>query len=66
MKLLIVEDEVKIALTLKKGLEEQGYQIDLACDGFEGYAACLLHRLVIPVALVTVVVPPVQARSLTT
>ncbi|MBX9837895.1 MAG: response regulator transcription factor [Chitinophagaceae bacterium] len=36
MKLLLVEDEVKIALTLKKGLEEQGYQIDLAYDGFEG------------------------------
>lgn len=36
MKLLIVEDEIKIALTLKKGLEEQGYQIDVAYDGFEG------------------------------
>ena len=36
MKLLIVEDEVKIAQALKRGLEEQGYQIDLAHDGFEG------------------------------
>lgn len=36
MNILIVEDEVKIALALKKGLEEQGYQIDLAFDGEEG------------------------------
>jgi DNA-binding response OmpR family regulator len=32
-KILIVEDEKKIATTLKKGLTENGYYVDLAFDG---------------------------------
>ncbi|NCT92903.1 MAG: response regulator transcription factor [Chitinophagaceae bacterium] len=35
-KLLIVEDEKKIATTLKKGLTENGYHVDLAFDGTIG------------------------------
>ena len=36
MKILLVEDESKVADFLKKGLEENGYQIDHAYDGFIG------------------------------
>lgn len=32
-KLLIIEDEKKIATTLKKGLTENGYHVDIAFDG---------------------------------
>jgi two-component system copper resistance phosphate regulon response regulator CusR len=35
-KLLLVEDETKIANTLKKGLVENGYTVDLAFDGLIG------------------------------
>ena len=35
-KLLIIEDEKKIATTLKKGLTENGYHVDLAFDGMIG------------------------------
>jgi len=35
-KILIVEDERKIAQALKKGLEENGYNIELAYDGAIG------------------------------
>ncbi len=35
-KILIVEDEKKIATTLKKGLNENGYFVDLAFDGMIG------------------------------
>lgn len=35
-RILIVEDEKKIALTLKKGLTEHGYNVDLAFDGLIG------------------------------
>lgn len=35
-KILIVEDEVKIANSLKKGLEENGYHADIAYDGLIG------------------------------
>ncbi len=36
-KILIVEDERKIADALKFGLEEKGYQVDVAYDGNIGY-----------------------------
>jgi two-component system copper resistance phosphate regulon response regulator CusR len=36
MKILVIEDEVKTATFLKKGLSEAGYVIDVAADGLEG------------------------------
>jgi len=36
MKLLVIEDELKLAEYLKKGLTESGYVVDLAHDGIEG------------------------------
>jgi DNA-binding response OmpR family regulator len=36
MNILVVEDEQKVAAFLKNGLEEQGYLIDLAYDGYTG------------------------------
>lgn len=38
MKVLVVEDEKKIASLLKKGLEAQGFAVDLALNGDDGYA----------------------------
>ena len=36
MKILVIEDEVKTAKFLKKGLEEAGFVVDLSRDGLEG------------------------------
>jgi len=36
VKVLVVEDEVKTAKFLKKGLSEAGYVVDIAADGLEG------------------------------
>jgi len=36
MKILIVEDEKKVASFLKKGLEQEYYSVDVAFDGKEG------------------------------
>lgn len=36
MNILVVEDEQKVAAFLKNGLEEQGYNVDLAYDGYTG------------------------------
>jgi len=38
MRVLIVEDEHKIARALKKALEQETYAVDVAFDGDEGYA----------------------------
>ncbi len=36
MRILVVEDEKKIANLIKRGLKEEGYAVDLAADGVEG------------------------------
>lgn len=38
MRLLVIEDEQKIARALKKALESEGYAVDIATDGDTGYA----------------------------
>jgi len=37
MRLLIVEDEHKIANSLKQGLEQEGYAVDVTYNGLDGY-----------------------------
>jgi DNA-binding response OmpR family regulator len=37
MKILVVEDEHLIATSIKKGLEQEHYIVDIAFDGIEGY-----------------------------
>jgi DNA-binding response OmpR family regulator len=37
MRILIIEDEHKIANSIKKGLEQESYAVDVAYDGVEGY-----------------------------
>lgn len=39
MKLLVVEDEHRIAQAVKEGLEEEGYAVDVEHDGEAGYNA---------------------------
>ncbi len=36
MRILVVEDEIKIANFIKKGLKEEGYSVDVANDGQQG------------------------------
>ena len=37
MKILIIEDEKKMASFLERGLKEEGYVVDLAEDGEKGW-----------------------------
>jgi heavy metal response regulator len=49
MRILVVEDEKKVAGFIKQGLEEEGYAIDVAFDGREGLLMALdgVHDLII-------------------
>ena len=49
MRVLVVEDERKVAQFIKKGLEEEGYAVDLAFDGEEGLTMALdrVHDLIL-------------------
>ncbi len=43
MWLLLIEDEVRLADSLKAGLEEEGYLVDVAYNGIEGEALALTN-----------------------
>ena len=49
MRILVVEDEKKVASFIQKGLEEEGYAVDVAADGAAGLALALegVHDLLI-------------------
>jgi two-component system, OmpR family, copper resistance phosphate regulon response regulator CusR len=62
MKILIVEDEVKVAEFLKKGLEEQGYQTDVAYDGQMGEKLALRNQY--DILLLDVILPVINGYEL--
>ncbi len=39
MRVLVVDDEVRLAEALKRGLEAEGFTVDVAYDGNDGFAA---------------------------
>jgi heavy metal response regulator len=49
VRILVVEDEKKVASFIRKGLEEEGYAVDVAADGEEGLSLALtrVHDLII-------------------
>jgi heavy metal response regulator len=49
MRILVIEDEKKVASFIKQGLEEEGYAVDVASDGAEGLAHALecVHDLIL-------------------
>lgn len=44
MRMLVVEDERRLAAALRRGLEAEGYAVDLAHDGREGLRLARDHR----------------------
>jgi len=43
-KILLIEDEANVINVLKRGLEEEGYDISVAMDGKSGYEMAEKHR----------------------
>jgi DNA-binding response OmpR family regulator len=62
IKILVVEDEPKVASVLKQGLEEQGYSVILADDGQE--AISLILKNTYDVAVLDVIVPYINGIEL--
>lgn len=44
MKILLIEDEEKLAQALKRGLELSGFTVDVVGDGKKGFMRISLHR----------------------
>jgi DNA-binding response OmpR family regulator len=62
MKLLIVEDEEKVAHFISKGLEEEGYGIDVAYDGKKGLD--LLKEFTYDLVLLDLMIPEINGLEL--
>lgn len=43
MRILVVEDEKKVAHFLERGLREEGYSVDVSHDGEDGLTKALVH-----------------------
>ncbi|MFW1420246.1 response regulator, partial [Vibrio parahaemolyticus] len=43
MKILLIEDDTRIAELIKRGLEEQGFVITVAFDGYLGKKLAVTH-----------------------
>lgn len=61
MRLLVIEDEVKVASFLRRGLEEAGHVVDVANDGKEGEYLATLNSY--DVLILDVMLPDVDGRQ---
>lgn len=57
MKILVVEDEHRIAQAIKEGLEEEGYAVDVEYDGKSGYSTASAGSKDYDVILLDVMMP---------
>lgn len=62
MKVLVIEDEEKLSEFIKRGLEEEGYQVDLCLDGDSGLK--LLNEREYDIVLLDLMIPGVDGLSL--
>ncbi|MCU0367213.1 MAG: response regulator transcription factor [Cyclobacteriaceae bacterium] len=62
MKILLVEDEKKTVQYIKKGLEENGYEIDTAEDGLEGKKLAFANHY--NLVITDVIMPGINGREL--
>ncbi len=62
MRILLVEDDLKIASFIKKGLDASGFTIDHAADGEKGYDLALMEPYA--VAIVDIMLPKMDGLTL--
>jgi len=62
MRLLIVEDEEPLAIVLKKGLEEQGFTVELSFDGEDGLF--LAQNYAFDVILLDIMLPKIDGMAI--
>ena len=61
-KILVVEDEVNVSSFIKKGLEEEGYSVDIAYDGLIGQNLALTQEY--DLILLDVVLPQINGLEI--
>ncbi len=64
MRILLVEDEKKIANFVKRGLKEDGYAVDVALDGEKGYYLATVNAGEYDLMIFDVVIPKLDGIAL--
>jgi heavy metal response regulator len=64
MRILVVEDEKKLATFTKRGLKEEGYAVDVALDGEEGYNLATINMNEYDLIILDVVIPKIDGITL--
>jgi len=64
MKILLVEDEQKLASALKKGLELHGYTADIVADGKKALTRISLHRTDYDLVILDLMLPGMDGIEL--
>jgi DNA-binding response OmpR family regulator len=62
MKILIVEDEPKVASFIKKGLEENNYEAEIAYDGFSGEKLAQMYKY--DMFILDIIIPGISGLDL--
>jgi len=62
MKILVIEDEQKVAAFIKSGLEQNQYEVDLAYDGFIGEKLALSRNY--NIVLLDIIIPSINGLDL--
>lgn len=63
MKILVIEDEIKTLQSIQQGLEESGYEVDIAYDGL--IAKQLALRNIYTCIITDVIIPGINGQVLT-
>lgn len=63
MKILLVEDEQKLAEALKRGLELGGYTVDIVSDGAKALTRISLHRSDYDVVILDLMLPSMDGHE---
>ena len=64
MKILLVEDEEKLAEALKRGLEMSGYTVDIISDGRKALTRISLHRNDYDVVILDLMLPSMDGHEI--
>ena len=64
MKVLLVEDEEKLAQALKRGLELGGYTVDIVADGKKALTRISLHRDDYDVVILDLLLPSMDGHEI--
>lgn len=65
MRVMIVEDEQRLAQALKRGLEQYGFAIDMKYDGKEALDHLLIHHAVYDLLILDLMLPSLTGLEIT-